>query len=58
MTRGDDVERFEYHGPSCWHDDCQRRSLEIVIARFKERERYERKKAKIDFNPLDVRFTW
>jgi hypothetical protein len=51
-------QRFEYHGPSCWHDDCQRRSLEIVIAHFKERERYERKKTKIDFNPLDVRFTW
>jgi hypothetical protein len=54
-----DDERFQYHGSGCQHVDCQRRSLEIVVARFQNRQRYERKpKPKIDFNPLDVRINW
>jgi len=52
------AQRFEYHGSGCEHPACRRETAELAVAHFKARERYERKKAKTDFDPLAVRFAW
>jgi len=65
MTRGDDVDdmEIEYHGPTCAHPDCERRTLEIAIASAARRRRERPPKSNgIPFSPncerLKEPLTW